>query len=85
MKATGIVRRIDELGRVVLPKELRTIFNIDHGDALEVFTEGDSIILKLYQPGCQADGCTELDVVEAHGVRLCKAHAEAIYHHALEA
>ena len=52
MKATGIVRRIDELGRVVIPKEIRRTLRIKEGDPLEIFTEGDEIILKKYQPGC---------------------------------
>ena len=46
MKATGIVRRVDVLGRVVVPKEIRKIFNIEDGDPLEIFTEKDGIILK---------------------------------------
>ena len=48
MKSTGVVRRIDELGRLVLPAELRKTFNIEEKDALEVYTEGDTIILKKY-------------------------------------
>ena len=52
MKSTGIVRRVDELGRVVLPIELRRIFEINEKDALEIFTEGDTIVLKKYAPHC---------------------------------
>lgn len=53
MKSTGIVRKIDELGRVVLPKELRTTFNINERDPLEIFVEDDGkIILKKYEPSC---------------------------------
>ena len=52
MKSTGVVRKIDELGRIVLPKELRKSFGIDVGDPLEIFTEDDRIILKQYQPSC---------------------------------
>lgn len=50
MKATGIVRRIDELGRVLIPKEVRKILNVSHGDALEVFIDSDNqeIILRKY-------------------------------------
>lgn len=51
MKATGIVRRIDELGRVVIPKEIRRTLRIREGDPLEIFTENDGgIILKKYSP-----------------------------------
>lgn len=48
MKATGITRRVDDLGRVVLPVELRRNLGIDVGDALEIFTENDMIVLRRY-------------------------------------
>ena len=51
MKATGIVRRIDELGRVVIPKEIRRSFRIKEGDPLEIFTNADGeVIFKKYSP-----------------------------------
>ncbi len=59
MKSTGIVRQLDNLGRVVLPIELRRTLDIGMKDMLEVFVEGDSIILKKYQPGCVFCGGTE--------------------------
>lgn len=49
MKATGIIRKVDELGRLVLPSELRKIMNIKTGDPIEVFTEGETIVLKKYK------------------------------------
>lgn len=52
MKSTGIVRKIDDLGRVVIPKELRRTLNINECDPLEIFIEDESIILKKYNPGC---------------------------------
>jgi len=52
MKSTGIVRKVDELGRIVLPMELRKTLDIDTRDALEIYVEGDSIILKKYAPCC---------------------------------
>ncbi len=52
MKATGIVRQIDPLGRIVLPSEMRSVLGIEKKDTLEIFTDGDSIILKKYQPSC---------------------------------
>lgn len=52
MKATGIVRRVDPLGRVCLPKELRTVLNIEEETPLEIYTEDDMIILKKYEPAC---------------------------------
>jgi len=52
MKATGIVRRVDELGRVVLPIELRRTLDIGVKDVLEIYVDGDCIILKKYEPAC---------------------------------
>ena len=52
MKATGIVRKVDELGRIVLPKELRTVLDIDIKDPVEIYTEGEYIVLKKYNPSC---------------------------------
>ena len=52
MKATGIVRRIDDLGRVVIPKEIRRTLRIREGDPLEIFTDREGeVILKKYSPG----------------------------------
>lgn len=52
MKSTGIVRKVDELGRIVLPIELRRTLDIAEKDALEIYVEGSSIILRKYQPSC---------------------------------
>ena len=52
MKSTGIVRKVDELGRIVLPIEMRRTLDIAERDSLEIYVEGDSIILKKYQPAC---------------------------------
>lgn len=52
MKSTGIVRRVDELGRIVLPIELRRTFNIEVKDALEIYVDEATIILKKYEPEC---------------------------------
>lgn len=52
MKSTGVVRKLDTLGRVVIPIELRKTMGIDIKDTLEIYTEGDEIILKKYAPGC---------------------------------
>lgn len=48
MKTTGVIRRIDELGRIVIPKEIRKNLRIKNGDSLEIFLESDNIILKKY-------------------------------------
>ena len=52
MKSTGIVRRVDELGRIVLPIELRRTLDIAERDTLEIFVEGSAVILKKYRPTC---------------------------------
>lgn len=52
MKSTGIVRKVDELGRIVIPKELRTTLNIEEKDSLEIYVDGEHIILKKYEPAC---------------------------------
>ena len=52
MKSTGIVRRVDELGRVVIPIELRNKFNISEKDPIEIYVDGSSIILKKYEQSC---------------------------------
>ncbi len=52
MKSTGITRPVDELGRIVLPIELRRSYNIAEKDILEIYVENDTIILKKFEPGC---------------------------------
>ena len=52
MKSTGIVRKVDELGRIVLPIELRRTLDIPEKDAIEIYVDGESIILKKYEPTC---------------------------------
>lgn len=52
MKSTGIVRKVDELGRIVLPIELRRTLDIGEKDALEIYVEGSAIVLKKYRPTC---------------------------------
>lgn len=60
MKSTGIVRKVDELGRVVIPIELRRTLQIAEKDALEIYVDGEKIVLKKYEPACifcgNADG-----------------------------
>ena len=71
MKATGVVRRVDELGRVVLPCELRRVMNIKDRDSLEVFVDGDRIILKKYEPACTFTGSAD-DLIEYKGRKVSK-------------
>ncbi|NLJ97852.1 MAG: AbrB/MazE/SpoVT family DNA-binding domain-containing protein [Tissierellia bacterium] len=72
MKSTGIVRKVDELGRVVIPIELRRNLNIDVKDALEIFIEGEHIILKKYAPACIFCGQAK-DVEVFKGKNICPA------------
>lgn len=71
MKSTGIVRKIDDLGRMVIPKELRNTMNIDKKDPMEIYVEGDRIILQKYQPGCIFCGDVE-QTVDYKGKVVCK-------------
>ncbi len=52
MKATGIVRKLDQLGRIVIPKELRNTFYLKEDDPIEIYVDGNDIILRKYQPAC---------------------------------
>ena len=52
MKSTGIIRKVDELGRVVIPIEIRNKFDIVEKDPIEIYVEGSSIILKKFEPNC---------------------------------
>ncbi|HHX18301.1 MAG TPA: AbrB/MazE/SpoVT family DNA-binding domain-containing protein [Clostridium sp.] len=72
MKSTGIVRKVDELGRVVLPIELRRNLDIHEKDALEIFVDDDKIILKKYQPADIFTGSME-DLVDYKGKKVSKA------------
>ena len=77
MKSTGVVRRVDELGRIVLPAELRKSMDIQIKDALEIFTEGDRIILQKYHPACVF--CDEArDVFVFRGKNVCAKCAKAL-------
>ena len=77
MKPTGIVRPVDNLGRVVLPIELRHSLHIDKNASLEIYVDGDSIVLKKYQPACIFCGSAE-DVVSYQGRNICAACRKAI-------
>ena len=55
MKATGIVRRVDDLGRIVIPKEIRRTMMINEGDPMELFLEDDKVCFKRWSSGCKDD------------------------------
>ena len=77
MKTTGIVRKVDELGRIVLPIELRRTLDIEERDALEIYLEGDKIILSKYMPACIFCGSSD-DLVNYMGKNVCKACAQKL-------
>lgn len=70
MKATGITRKIDELGRIVLPIELRRGLDIGEKDALEIYVENDSIILKKFKKCCLFCGSEE-NIIDFKGKNVC--------------
>ena len=86
MKATGIVRKVDELGRLVLPIELRRTMGIDIKDPVEVFVDGDRIVLQKYQPGCVICGsCDKARTIRTiKGKVICDDCAEVIAQDLLE-
>ena len=70
MKSPGMVRKVDELGRIVLPIEMRRTLDIAEKDALEIYVEGASVILKKYKPSCIFCD-TAKDVSEFKGKNVC--------------
>jgi transcriptional pleiotropic regulator of transition state genes len=72
MKSTGIVRNIDELGRIVVPKEIRKKLGIANTDPVEIYVDGDKIILTKYIPVCHFCSGSE-NIVEYKGKQICKS------------
>jgi transcriptional pleiotropic regulator of transition state genes len=70
MKSTGIVRQVDDLGRVVIPIELRRTMGISEKDSMEIYVDGDTIILKKYEPACVFCGNAK-DVFVFKGKNIC--------------
>jgi len=77
MKSTGIVRKLDELGRIVLPIEMRRTFNLAEKDAVEIYVEGDSIILKKHQPNCILCGEAK-NLIDYKGKLVCKSCVKSL-------
>ena len=77
MKSTGVVRKVDELGRIVLPISIRQTMDINEKDSLEIFTDENKIILQKYQPSCIF--CNNADnIVFFNGKRVCEASLKKI-------
>jgi transcriptional pleiotropic regulator of transition state genes len=72
MRSTGVVRKLDNLRRIVIPKEVLDSKGMTSGTPLEVFVQGDEIILRKYNPGCKLCGSLQ-SVIDVDGVRICVA------------
>ncbi len=77
MKTNGIIRRVDELGRIVLPVELRRALDISERDPVEISAGGDCIILRKHQPSCLFCGSGE-ELFGFSGKRVCRACAASL-------
>ena len=77
MKSTGIVRKVDNLGRIVLPAEIRQTFDLQLGDAIEIFTDDERIVLQKYKPGCIFCGSVD-KVRQFKDRRVCADCIEAM-------
>ena len=77
MKETGIVRKVDELGRIVLPIELRRTLDIAEKDAIEIYVDGDAIMLKKYAPSCVFCGDTK-GVTKYKDKNICRNCLQAL-------
>ncbi len=71
MKSTGIIRKVDDLGRIVLPIELRRMLDIAERDELEIFMENDRIVLQKYEPACIFCGSAQ-GLVNFRGKNICQ-------------
>ena len=72
MKSTGIVRKVDELGRIVLPIELRRTLDIAEKDSLEIYVDEDAIVLRKYEPDCIFCGNAK-NIVDFRGKNVCSS------------
>ena len=77
LKSTGVVRKVDELGRIVIPIELRRTMGIEEKDALEIYVDNEKIILKKYEPACIFCGNAD-HIVYFTGKRICSECLEKL-------
>ena len=80
MKATGIIRKVDDLGRIVLPIELRRTLDIMERDELEIYMEDDHIVLRKYEPACIFCGSSQKLVVH-QGKNICQECVRKLTQH----
>lgn len=76
LKSTGIVRQTDSLGRIVLPKGLRNMLQLDEGTSMEIYVDGDKLVLQKYKPGCKL--CNTL-TSKLYGPSLCATCIEKLH------
>ncbi|NRY63212.1 AbrB/MazE/SpoVT family DNA-binding domain-containing protein [Clostridium beijerinckii] len=79
MKSSGIVRNLDNLGRVVIPKEIRKVLGINEGDPMEIVKVNNDIVLRKYSKGCIFCG-SDKDVSEFNNVSVCSRCRDALRH-----
>ncbi len=72
MKSTGIIRKVDDLGRIVLPAELRRLLELDDRAEVEIYTENNTVVLKKHQPSCIFCGAKD-DLIAFRGHNICPA------------
>ena len=80
MKSTGIVRKVDELGRIVLPVELRRALGIEDQDEMEIYLDNGNIVLQKFAPSCTFCASTR-DLVTFHGKNICRECIQRISGH----
>lgn len=79
MKSTGIVRRIDSLGRIVLPMEIRKLLSLtEEGSSVEIYTDNETVVLKKYTPCCIFCNSAD-DLIEYHGSKICTECVKKMY------
>ena len=77
MKESGIVRKVDPLGRIVIPKEIRKVMSINEGDALEIVKDNNGILLRKYHEGCIFCG-GDKSIIEFKGMLVCEKCKKAL-------
>ena len=71
MKSTGIIRRIDELGRIVVPKEIRRVYGLDTGVGVDIYTDGDMVVLEKHKETCAFCNEHKEEFHDFKGVKIC--------------
>lgn len=78
IKSLGIIRKVDELGRLVIPKEVRNVLGLEEKTPVEMYMDNETVILKKYIPGCHCCNETE-QLTEIMGLKLCPKCVDKFY------